>query len=171
MEARSWHIAATAFQFVAVLGVVYLPAGCRARVDGGEAAAGARAASRLYTLLAGAGAALYWLVALHVLRGGAAGATETLQRLRADVAASGALRFLLLDFAGLSLTALLLVAHEAPPAADAAAAVARGVAWAALLSPAAPLALWLAEREHRALAEAVPDGRPRLRKRAPTPAR
>ena len=65
--------------------------------------------------------------------------------------------------------------EQARDVAQFATSAARGLACAALLSPAAPLALWLAEREGRlaapppsADAAAAPEGRPR-RKRAPTP--
>ena len=174
VDTRSWHAVATAFQFIAALGAAYplLAFGdSDANCDAAEAARGAAAASRLYTMLAGAAAALHWATAAALLRGGTAtAAAAALRRLADDVAANGALRFLLLDFAGLALSGLLLVAVEAPGGAYFATSAARGLACAALLSPAAPLALWLAEREGRLKADAAaaPEGRPR-RKRAPTP--
>lgn len=172
IDTRSWNAVTTAFQFIAALGAAYpLLASAGAGCDAAEAARGAAAASRLYTMLAGAATVLHWATAAALLRGGSAtAAAAALRRLVDDVAANGALRFLLLDFAGLALSGLLLVAVEAPGAAPFATSAARGLACAALLSPAAPLALWLAEREGRLMADAAaaPEGRPR-RKRAPTP--
>ena len=181
IDTRSWQVVATAFQFVAALGAAYpllSPAGA-APADAVEAARGAATASRLYTMLAGAATALHWATAAALLRGGTGTAAfAALRRLADDVAGTGALRFLLCDFAGLALSGLLLCAVEAPGLAHFATSAARGIAAAALLSPATPLALWLAEREGRlasaaaaraaADAAAAPEGRPR-RKRAPTP--
>ena len=176
VASRSWRVVATAFQVIAALGAAYpllASSGARsaaAPTDAAEAARGAAAAARLYTMLAGAAAALHWVTAAALLRGGPA----ALRRLADDVASNGALRFLLWDSGGLALAALLLLAVEARDVAQFATSAARGLAGTVLLSPAAPLALWLAEREGRlaacapADATAAPEGRPR-RKRAPTP--
>jgi hypothetical protein len=178
VDTRSWRVAATAFQFIAALGILYpLLGGGNASAppaDAAEAARGAAAAARLYTMLAGASAALYWAAAAALLHGGVHSAAPALRTLRDGVAGNGALRFLVLDFAGLAAAAVLFGAAEAPAGWG----VARGaksalyaIAAAALLSPAAPLALALAEREGRLAAggeAGVPEGRLR-RKRTPAP--
>lgn len=178
VDTRSWRVVATAFQLIAALGVLYPILGGGAAsappADAAEAARGAAAAARLYMMLAGASAALYWAAAAAVLRGGVHTAAPALRSLRDGVAGNGALRFLALDCAGLAAAAVLLCAAEAPAGwsvARAAKSALAAIVSAALLSPAAPLALALAAREGRLAAggeAGVPEGRLR-RKRTPAP--
>jgi hypothetical protein len=152
-----WRTATVAFQFVALLGVVYLP--LRAPRRGGEDAAGAAAAAQLYTLLAGASAAVYWLQLLRVTGSIAADASSPAAALAslASLArsANGAVRFLAMDLGGLCLAALLFVALEEGRASS---ALPRLVLWSLLLSPGAALGLYLSAREGRLAAHKAGGG-------------
>jgi hypothetical protein len=137
VRSPAWRAATAAAQFIFVLGAAYLP--LRApRAD--EDTRGAAAATKLYTLLAGASATLYWLQLAAC-----AAAPPTL----AEFATNGAAAFLALDLAGLCCAALLLVRLEQGRWA----AALPGAAWGAVLSPGGALALYLAEREGRLAAE------------------
>ncbi len=153
VSSRHWRLATVAFQFVAALGVFYVP--LRAPRASGEPPAGAAAAAQLYTLLAGAAAAVYWLQLLRLAGSIAADAgVSSPAAAFASLAslarsANGAVRFLAADLCGLCLAALLFVAHEEGRATSAVPLA----LWGLLLSPGAALGLYLSAREGRLAAK------------------
>jgi hypothetical protein len=151
VSSRHWRLATVAFQFVAALGVFYVP--LRAPRTAGEPPTGAAAAAQLYTLLAGAAAATYWLQLLRLAGSVAADTASPAAALASLVSlargANGAVRFLAADLCGLCAAALLFVAHEEGRATSAVPLA----LWGLLLSPGAALGLYLSAREGRLAAK------------------